>query len=377
MNKSIFIVIGVFIISVLLANTFISKPVYKSIYDEAKADVQAEQYRAAEKCYLQLLQSDSGNIEYHHQYIVNHFKIPRTEREGKSTFVTRDDITIYNYYSRKSQAFDSVQSDIGNYGLALLYSFDDRYNEALSLLQQVNNKSLKHYNNALGYVYKQSRLYSYAAYYFHEELKKKGDSAGAYNNYVDICFDIYRNDKLKTFVEDNAINKYIEFNKLRKGYYILGNTSGYIKALMSRFVQVINSAGILGALVILIIWLYFLQQIDVFQNKKWKYIIITCILGMIFSFGVFILTDFLNITFQFKLGGNPLSDLFYCIFGIGAVEELVKLIPLLIMLKFSRQINEPIDYIIYASASALGFAFIENMLYFNDGGSIHRLLPMV
>ena len=368
MNKSIFIVIGVFIISVLLANTFIGNPVYKSIKEEAAAYIISEQYKAAEKCYLKLLQSDSNNIEYHHQYIVNHFKIPKVEREGKSTFVTRDDLTIFYYYDRKSQLLDSIQSDIGNYGLALYYSYDDRYNTALNHLQQVSKKTLKHYNNAMGYVYKQSHYYSYAAYYFHQELKNKGDSAGAYNQFVDMCFETYNNERLKTFIEDSTVSKYVEFNKLRKGYYKLGNTSGYIKALIKRFAEMINSAGFLGALVILIIWLYFLQQIDVFEKTKWRYIIITCLLGMIFSFSTFIMTDFANITFQFKLGNNPLSDLLYCIFGIGGVEELVKFIPVIIMLKFSRQINEPIDYIIYASASALGFAFIENLLYFNDGG---------
>ena len=368
MNKSVLIVIGGFIASILFANTFIGNPVYKNLKEETKANVISKQYRAAEDCYLKLIKSDSNNIEYHHQYIENHFKIPKVERHGKSTFVTRDDLTLYYYYYRKTQLLDSVQNDIGNYGMGLYYINADSYNNALSYLQQVNNKKLKYYNNAMGTTYKESQYYSYAAYYFHQELEYKGDSIGAYNNYIDLCFITHRDEKLKSFINDSTVRKYIEYEKLRKGYYILGNASGYVKAMLNRFVESVNSSGFLGALIILIIWLYFLQQIDVFESKKWLYILLTCFMGMLFTFGTFIIYDFIHITFQFKLGGNPISDLFYCIFGIGGTEELVKFIPVIIMLKFSRQINEPIDYIIYASASALGFAFVENLLYFNDGG---------
>ena len=68
----------------------------------------------------------------------------------------------------------------------------------------------------------------------------------------------------------------------------------------------------------------------------------------------------------FKLNGNLINDFFYCVFGIGAIEEFVKIIPLLIILRFSKIINEPFDYILYASLSALGFAFIENIIYFSE-----------
>jgi hypothetical protein len=43
------------------------------------------------------------------------------------------------------------------------------------------------------------------------------------------------------------------------------------------------------------------------------------------------------------------------------------------MIALRKYVHEPIDYIIYGCASALGFSFIENLLYFQDvdGGIIH------
>jgi RsiW-degrading membrane proteinase PrsW (M82 family) len=70
----------------------------------------------------------------------------------------------------------------------------------------------------------------------------------------------------------------------------------------------------------------------------------------------------------FMLNGQIWNDLLYSIIGIGVIEELVKIIPVILILKFTKAINEPVDYIVYGSISALGFAFAENLLYFNNYG---------
>jgi len=78
--------------------------------------------------------------------------------------------------------------------------------------------------------------------------------------------------------------------------------------------------------------------------------------------------DFFEHYFDFSLNGNLLNDLIYCIFGIGLIEETVKIIPFLFLLRFKSIINESVDYIVYASIAGLGFAFTENLLYFHESG---------
>ena len=82
---------------------------------------------------------------------------------------------------------------------------------------------------------------------------------------------------------------------------------------------------------------------------------------------IWLLYDVYKYLFGFQLNGNVINDSLYCVFGIGVIEEFVKFVPFLIILKFTKIINEPIDYIMYASLSALGFAFVENFNYFDDG----------
>jgi hypothetical protein len=85
---------------------------------------------------------------------------------------------------------------------------------------------------------------------------------------------------------------------------------------------------------------------------------------MLMSFGVFVLADTRQLFLS--MGDVAHGDHYlYWVLDVGAVEELVKILPLLGLMLFTRLLDEPFDYILYASVSALGFAFIENGLYYD------------
>ena len=60
--------------------------------------------------------------------------------------------------------------------------------------------------------------------------------------------------------------------------------------------------------------------------------------------------------------GLNLEFFLYCIVVVGLVEELFKLLPFLLVMRFS-DFNDEMDGIFYASACALGFASYENVHY--------------
>jgi len=116
-----------------------------------------------------------------------------------------------------------------------------------------------------------------------------------------------------------------------------------------------------------LIWLLYIIKLDVFEKEKKRYIILIVFLSIV-------VTCFSEIPYGVihKLGVTdselPAYSFIYSVFGIGFIEETIKFIPFLILLKFTKAINEPYDYIFYASASALGFAFVENAMYLNNYG---------
>jgi RsiW-degrading membrane proteinase PrsW (M82 family) len=69
---------------------------------------------------------------------------------------------------------------------------------------------------------------------------------------------------------------------------------------------------------------------------------------------------------------GPATPLFDNLVRVALVEELFKLLPVLVFVYRHREFNEPMDGIVYMVACALGFATVENALYALHGGG--RLL---
>lgn len=116
------------------------------------------------------------------------------------------------------------------------------------------------------------------------------------------------------------------------------------------------------------IWVDYFRLVDIYRVNKLIYLVIIFILGGLSTY----LTGFIRDLFftDFYLNGEVLNDALFSIFGIGAVEELAKLLPFILMyLFFSDEFKEPIDYLVYISVSALGFSAFENIGYFNRYGA--------
>jgi len=110
-------------------------------------------------------------------------------------------------------------------------------------------------------------------------------------------------------------------------------------------------------------------MIDIYEKEDLRYALLVFIMGALSVFVVWGIQWSILIPSGFEINGNFLNDFLYCVFAIGAVEEFAKLIPFLVFYRFfKREVNEPIDVIFYCSVSALGFAAVENVLYFMRSG---------
>ena len=127
----------------------------------------------------------------------------------------------------------------------------------------------------------------------------------------------------------------------------------------------INFISVLFSLSISLIWIHYIRKLDIYEEEKWYFITGCFLLGCGTTFLVFPMTDFIH-SMGFFLNNRPVNDFLYAVIGIGLVEEIVKMIPVWLLLLFTRAIDEPYDYILYGSISALGFAFVENVLYIDN-----------
>jgi RsiW-degrading membrane proteinase PrsW (M82 family) len=365
-KKSTLITIGVFIGVIILINLFLDNPTFDNLSDKANFELRANQPELAENTLLQIVLQDCLKVENHYQYISTHFTIPEKKKVGKNEYEYRDDKTIQNFYSSLAQSTDSNIADIGFYGQGLILVNFEKYTYAISNFQQVKNKDLNFLNNSIGNAYNQIDSSDLAELHFRREIEIKGNLGGAYSNLLQLLFDQNRTNELNDYLKNANVKKYFPSRIERAIYFKSFQPIKYGTILLIRVFSGFNIWGAIAALIIMCSWMMFLRKLDIFEIEKWKHVIITMLLGMLFSFLTYPLSDFDNLIFGFKLNGDLINDFFYSVIGIGAIEEFVKIVPLLLMMRFTKAVNEPYDYIKYASLSALGFAFVENLIYFSE-----------
>jgi RsiW-degrading membrane proteinase PrsW (M82 family) len=369
MKNSVLIVIGIFLSVVIAVSVFVSEPEFSSLDNELRFELQSNQPQEAELTFYKLLLRDPQSIDLHYQYIENHFDIPAKKKIGKRKYEYRDDATILLSYTSLTH-HDSIDADIGNYGLGLIYSNQGKFEEAFEVLMNVKNRNLKYLNNSIGVIQTEIINDKEAEASFRKEIANNGNVDGAYSNLIDLLYKNAAYDELRELASNPNALKYFSAKEKRRLYLMDFNLQGYFSEIIIMIADNLNIWGFFAAFLIMISWIFYLRALDIFEKEKWRYIILTVLLGMLFSFLTFPLSDFNNLALNFSLNGNVINDFFYSVIGIGAVEELAKIIPLLLMLTFTNEVNEPYDYIKYASLSALGFAFIENIIYF-DESSLH------
>ena len=173
-------------------------------------------------------------------------------------------------------------------------------------------------------------------------------------------------DSLQQFMLDYSKSKYLPYSIQNDYHFLHGNWDLYFRNLLSSRLANVGFLTFIAAFLVSFIWVVFLRLMDVYRRERWRDIIIVFLLGALFTFACFPLYDYADLIANWQITGNSLDDFLYCTIVIGGSEELVKLIPWLIFGIVTRKLKEPFDYILYASVAALGFAFVENLMYLEN-----------
>jgi len=306
--------------------------------------------------YRRLLDSDTLNIDYNFNYV-------------KQICLNEDISSIkelkskYQYYLRnESQEI----RDLSN----LMSGFMDYYSgnriDYSSTFDKVRGDSLKYLNYGYGLVYYQEDNFLEAEKYFLAELERDWE----FEEVAITLFSMYYyegpTEKLKAIVYHPKVHPYLDVSYKMKAYFGDGAWIPYFREAVYRDYFTSNWFGFFGALLAALVWVLYLRGLDVFEPEKWRNIVGVFCFGSIFSILVYPFSDFLDFYIGINPEGSSWRELFYCIVDIGMVEELVKFLPWFLVLKFTKIIDEPFDYIFYAALSGAGFAFAENLIYFQE-----------
>jgi RsiW-degrading membrane proteinase PrsW (M82 family) len=123
-----------------------------------------------------------------------------------------------------------------------------------------------------------------------------------------------------------------------------------------------------AAIVSVGMWLDYFRRIDVFEPEKLAPLFLAVFIGGCTPY-LSLYVYRLIASAGFSENGKFIHDMLYAFFGIGVNEELSKILGVIIVFTvLKKHINEPIDVLIYAGVTALGFSMVENFNYFSNHG---------
>ncbi len=119
-----------------------------------------------------------------------------------------------------------------------------------------------------------------------------------------------------------------------------------------------------------VLWLWYVYRKDVYEPEPIGWVILLFGLGALSVFPVGLIEQAVSA----RLG---ISDQYSIVdaakvawFIAGFIEELAKFTIVIAVVSYRKTLDEPMDGIVYASAVALGFASVENVLYVQKFGTI-------
>lgn len=311
--------------------------------------------------------------DYHYEYIAATYErdfwgtkssIPNSKEEEESP---------HQHYSRMYSSRFPGYTDISLLGMGISEFYEGVYQHAIRQFRQMRNKDMPFRNLFMGRIHAHYQRSDSALIYYEREL-----AAGTRPELVVpyLGAEYLRLDDvpaMRTLVDNRSFAAGMPLTFKRFLYTREADLAPYFAAILVDWWEGINLTGLLGGLAGLLVWILFLRRVDIYKQEKWFSLAGMVLLGGLCSFAAMPFYDFFQFELGFALTGKPLQDFAYSIIGIGFIEELVKIAPFLFVLRFTKLIRGPLDYILYASLSGLGFAFVENLLYFDQAsiGIIH------
>lgn len=366
MRKFVLYVFPATLVLVVLVNLFFSNPSYRSLEEELEEYIVLGDIQNQNITYWKLIQKDSTIISNHFNFLKTYFQLPLAQNgKGRGSFKEYNEVV--DYYRMLLGSSNYEVRDIGKFGRGMFFYHSGYVEEALTSFTNIYNQELPYLNYIYGSYFRFGQ-YSKAIKYLNREISINSLNKDSYKELANTYYLMEQPYKLDSLLSNPVFFEYATNKVKRYAYFKTKKIKAYSNAIFSRFFKGVNAYGFLGALLILIIWFSYLLFIHRYLKKRWGTAILILFLGMIFAFGTSLLTDFNSYVLGYSLKDEFFNDFIYCILGIGAIEELMKIIPLFLVMLFSKKLKEPIDYVVFASISALGFAFIENLIYFDEGG---------
>lgn len=342
---------------ILAVNAWWSRELPPDPLEKIEALESAGEQARAHPVYQQLLEVTPLDLELNYRFVNNFFDIRGNEEHADSLRVR---------YRKLAATPDGA--DLAHYCLGLTYVHTKDYEQALDSYARVKNRSLKYLNNSIGYVQLEMQQYDDAERALLREIEHAGNVPGAVHNLVDLYFQQDRLAEIDALIADDELQRFVSSSARRMLAFRNRDAGTYLALTLGVPFRDMNLESALVSLAICLMWFVYFWRIDIFEQEPVRFTLLAVLGGMTSVYVTTVLSDVARVLSPLELHDHAATEFAFWVLHVGLVEELSKFIPVMVIAGLSSQVNEPIDLIIYGSMSALGFATLENAMYFSDYG---------
>ncbi len=174
---------------------------------------------------------------------------------------------------------------------------------------------------------------------------------------------------LRQLLDDPAFAGAFEARDLLTYYTYLRDYFGLARCVVAAEFRMLGSPYLIPALFTAAIWFFILLAFGESSRERTAKALVSFVLGMFSAsltlYAVMIQEEISGFTFH--EGDTPLSQFIYFLSGIALREETLKLFCFLPLAILFRRGSSPLDMLLLGGMTGLGFAFQENIAYFEAG----------
>lgn len=343
---------------VITVNIFTKTAMSGDLVQQVDYWVNLRQFPQAAALLKQEIDRDPAQLAYQHQYLELIFMMQPQNRSAYQ---------LEEYYEQLGK--QAAYEDLSYWGNGWLNLYRKKPLQALDEFSMISNRQMKYLHLGIAYANQQLKNETVAQQELITEIQNNENLRIAYSELFTSYFISNQLEKAALLINQNPdllpdlYESDLRLYAMRQRDFVL-----YLKAVLLIPFGAMDPFAVFSSLFIALIWFFYFWRIDVFDQEPVLISVLALVSGIVMGMITIPVGDMLHLVNPFNLITLTKDTLFFNVVFVGLLEEFAKFLPVTFIILFMRQVNEPVDLLIYGSLTALGFATLENILMISQYG---------
>lgn len=304
------------------------------------------------------------DVKFNRAFLKAHFMVPEYMGQGRKV---REDRPVLLHYDNLCRSSDPRTKAFGCYYYGLYFAHQDENDRAMRIYDQIEDGVVPYLDFSRAMVYAKRGNHRKAASHLRREIDSGADRKIIVAALSNSLAESKEWPALRELQEDPNLGEFVSLSARQTYRLVHGDLTGYAAGYLDLYAEIML-VPLLLAVVGLAIWLWLLRWWTTMHPWQWPIILAVLLAGAVSAHLVYLAHDAVGLVFDLGFRGDYIKDFLFAILFIGIVEEFVKFVPVVLLSAVSNTLKKPVDWMVFAGISGLGFGAAEAYGYLSHFG---------